>query len=296
MKAAVIINRSGDSAKTEENEKLIKNTFEDLNVECEVYAIEGSEIENTAKKLAEEDIDVLIAAGGDGTVRTIASILAGGKISLGVLPCGTLNHFAKDIGMPLDIKEAVKAITLGKIKMLDIAEVNNVKFINNSSIGLYPYMVKERETEQEQGLRNKWAAMFLAMVRTFKKFPLYNVEIKIKGKLVKLSTSIVFVGNNKYIVEFYNVGSRNRLDEGVLSLYLTCCKSRLCLIRLSFLSFINRMRQDRDFEMSSATEVTINSRRKYIDVSLDGEVTRMTPPLLYKINPKSLPVIVPVTE
>lgn len=296
MNAAVIINSSAGAEKSEENARLIRDAFKELDTDCEVHILAGSEIESTVKKIIESGIDILIAAGGDGTVSSIAGILAGGKTPLGVLPCGTLNHFAKDIGIPMDLSEAVKVTVNGKATLVDTAEVNGIRFINNSSIGLYPSIVKDRVAEQEQHSRSKLSALFFAFICTFKRFPLYSVEIKTDDKLIKLKTPIVFVGNNRYIIEFYSIGERSKLDEGVLSLYIARCKMRLCMLKLALLSLIGKINQHRDFEESYTSEITVKTNKKLIDVSLDGEVLKMTSPLSYKIIPKSLTVMVPLNK
>lgn len=293
MKAAVIMNKSAGSAKSDDIEKSITNAFKEVNIECQVYKIESSEIKNHVKEIVENGIDVVVAAGGDGTVSTIANLLAGNKTPLAVLAFGTLNHFAKDIGMPLDLEEAVKVIADGKVKMLDIAEVNERRFINNSSIGLYPHMVRKREWVEKQNKSNKWVAMFHAIINTFKRFPLYRVKVGIDGTSINCSTSAIFVGNNKYKMELFNPGTRSRLDEDTLTLYLTHCKTRFCMIKLAFLSLFNMLDPTKDFENYYIKEVTLETKKKTIAVSVDGEVIHLNSPLNYKILPKILPVIVP---
>ncbi|MDQ3020059.1 MAG: diacylglycerol kinase family lipid kinase [Bacteroidota bacterium] len=277
-------------------EELIKKYFEESKVRCEVFSIEGSEIQNKVKELSEQQFDIIVAAGGDGTVSSVAGILAGGNIPLGVLPCGTLNHFAKDIGMPLELEDAIKVIIAGNVVMLDIAEVNGRKFINNSSIGLYADTVKKREAEQKHLYREKWAAMISAFFHSFKRFSLYGVEMKVKEKKTRLYTALAFVGNNKYTTELKNPGGRDRLDEGILSLYMTKCKTRFCLIKIFLSSLINKHEKSEDFVMHYTENVVLKTYKKFLDVSVDGEVVRMNSPLLYKIIPKSLPVVVPVKK
>jgi len=293
MKIAIITNKSSGTVPSEEKQQLIQDAFKECNVQFELFILDSSEVEKKVKQLMESNIDAIVAAGGDGTVSLLAGLLAGSKTMLGVLPLGTLNHFAKDVGIPQDIKEAAEIITKGNIKKIDIAEVNGRKFINNSSIGLYPHIVKKRDKDQKINNRNKWVAMFFAAIETLKKHPTFNVTISSKGTSVNLSTYFVLIGNNKYKMEFFNPGIRDRLDEGLLTLCITRCKTRWCMIRLSFKAIFNMLDNENDFEMYFVDEVTLNTGKKNLAVSMDGEVVNMNSPLKYKILPKQLSVIVP---
>ena len=105
---------------------------------------------------------VVAAGGGDGTVNAVASVLVGTETTLGVLPLGTLNHFAKDIGIPLEMEEALAVLRDGKVQHVDVGTVSDRIFINNSGLGLYPDMVFNRERRQNRarpnGLPSFWRA------------------------------------------------------------------------------------------------------------------------------------------
>ncbi|MEO6696135.1 MAG: diacylglycerol kinase family protein [Ignavibacteria bacterium] len=293
MKISIVINDSSGSTEQQETEKLIKEAFDEVNIHYDLFFLKGNEIENKIKNLITENPDAIVCGGGDGTVSIAAGILSQGKIPLGVLPLGTLNHFAKDIGMPLDIKEAAKVIARNRIQKIDIAEVNGRRFINNSSIGLYPHIVKKRDIDQKENNRSKWVAMFFASIATLKNPRLYNVTIKTNEDKAQLSTLFIFVGNNKYIMKFFNPGTRDRLDEGLLTLCITRCKTRWCMIRLTFKALFNKLQEENDFEMHFVEEVTLDTGNKKLSVSMDGEVVKLSSPLTYKILPKILSVIVP---
>ena len=117
------------------------------------------------------ETDAIVVGGGDGSIRTLASVLAGTDVPLGVLPLGTLNHFAKDLGIPLQVEEAAAIIAAGRTRVVDLAEVNGETFINNSSIGIYPYMVIDRERRRARHKLAKWMAMVPAFFRMLRHFP-----------------------------------------------------------------------------------------------------------------------------
>jgi len=120
--------------------------------------------------------DVLIAAGGDGTVSTVAAAAARAGKTFGVIPCGTLNHFARDAGIPLELDAAVDVLAAGYTRMLDTGVVNDRIFINNASLGAYPRMVWERNRARRRGLPRP-LAMTLAVARTW--FDLRSLTVRL---------------------------------------------------------------------------------------------------------------------
>ena len=109
------------------------------------------------QRVKRNEVDVIVAGGGDGTIHTIAAVLAGTGVPLGILPLGTLNHFAKDLGIPMELHDAVDVVAAARGVNVDVGEVNGIVFINNSSIGVYPYMVLDRERLRRRRRLQKWA-------------------------------------------------------------------------------------------------------------------------------------------
>jgi diacylglycerol kinase family enzyme len=206
---------------------------------------------------------------------------------------GTLNHFAKDLGLPLDLADAARVIATGRPRPIDVAAVNDRVFVNNSSIGLYPHVVRHRDQMRERLGRGKWLAMFLAIIAVFRRFPLVRVRLLVHGEDWMRTTPFVFVGNNQYEIESFNLGGRSSLEKGDLCVYFANRTGRLGMLRLALRALIGRLRQDRDFNALCATEVTIDTSRPHLPVAFDGEVEQMTPPLTYRILPKALNVMLP---
>jgi diacylglycerol kinase family enzyme len=128
----------------------VAGLFAERDWKCEFSLLgSGASVGELARN---EDAQVVfVAAGGDGTVNAVASAVAGTERCMGVLPVGTLNHFAHDLGLPLKLEAAVAAITGGRTRGIDVAEVNGAVFVNNSSIGAYPTMVLDRERMRKSG-------------------------------------------------------------------------------------------------------------------------------------------------
>ena len=234
----------------------------------------------------------VVAAGGDGTVRSVAAGLIGSHTPLGVLPLGTLNHFARDLGIPLDLKLAVETIVAGHQRSVDVGAVNDRIFVNNSSIGIYPDIVAAREDLRRQG-RRKWTAFALATARILRQYRGVRVRLE-AGTLTKTAvTPFLFVGNNEYQVEGIHLGSRVRLDAGCLFAYLAPRLRGPDLPKLLALALTGRVMEQHVLESFATRDLEVETPARAVRVALDGEVTYMTVPLRYRILPRTLPVIVP---
>src|SRR6185436_11929037 len=164
---------------------------------------------------------LLVAAGGDGTINAVAGVVRGTGTALGILPFGTLNHFAKDLHIPLDPAEAARVIAAGKRMAVDVGEVNGRIFINNASLGLYPGMVKERDRQQRRLRRSKRHAMVWATLAVLQRPPVLDLRLDLDGEVHDYRAPYVFIGNNVYRMEGFDIGTRERVDEGCLSVYTT---------------------------------------------------------------------------
>ena len=246
-----------------------------------------------AREAAQNDDDVIIAAGGDGTISAVASQLVDTKKTLGVLPIGTLNHFAKDLRIPLDLAAAVRTAVQGRVAAVDAAEVNGRVFINNSSLGLYPRIVSKREEQQERLGRGKWPAFVWATAHAFRRFPFLDLRITVHGRELARQTAFLFVGNNEYHITGFNLGARKCVDRGNLGLYLTHRTGRLGLFRLALHALFGRVDQAKDFEAFCVKEAHIETRRRRLLVACDGEVEWMQTPLHYRSRQNALRVLVP---
>ena len=288
----VIVTANAGSGFGAENFGSLADLFDARGVDANVHlASDGPEISRLARQ-AVESADVIVAGGGDGTVSTIASIVASAGKTLGVLPLGTLNNFSKDLGIPQSIAEAVGIVADGTAKQIDLAEVNGHVFINNSSIGLYPQMVLHRVEHQRLG-RGKWHAAFWAALQMFRLSPFLKVRIDINNKTFLRKTPFVFVGNNEYEMDLYNIGRRVSLHDGVLSVYFLHRGGRLGVSLLLYHTLFGQLKQWEDFEEVDTDKLTIQTRKKKLHVAVDGEVREMRSPLNYRILPKALNVIVP---
>lgn len=262
-------------------------------VAAAVERVPAAKLGKRARKAARRGAAVVVAAGGDGTVSAVAGALAGTRTALGVLPTGTRNHFARDLGVPLDIEAAARVLAEGVERTVDVAEVNGRRFVNNSSIGLYPRVVVDRDGQRARLGRGRWLAMVIAVARAFRRSSALEVALEDGDRTTEHRTPFVIVGNNEYAARLFSVAGRDSLCEGRLGVYLSRRTGRFALLRLAFRALIGRLKQAKDFEAHRLPEVLIRSARRRLRVAVDGEVVTMRPPLHYRIRAQALRVVAP---
>jgi len=293
VKLEVIVNNSSGPGHEDGVQQRLAKAFKAAGLEAKIsLAHTGAEVIALAQRAARGDAETIVAGGGDGTISSVAATVMDKGKTLAVLPFGTMNHFAKDLGIPLDLEGAVQTIIAGYETTVDVGEVNGHIFINNSSLGLYPSIVRERERQQRLGW-GKWPAYIWAALAVLRRYPFLDVRVGVDGRELKSRTPFVFIGNNEYEMETLNIGSRARLDKGELSLYMTNRTGRFGLIRLALRALLGGLRQEKDFVALCTNEIWIGTRHKRVRVALDGEVTMIAPPLRYRARPGALRVLTP---
>ena len=297
MRIIVLMNQAAGTASKEEiSAATIEAAFRAAGVDATVEQVEGKAMATRARAVLDDGFDAIVAGGGDGTVSCVAGVVAGTKTPLGVLPLGTLNHFAKDIGIPADLEGAVRAIAAANVRALDLGEVNGETFINTSSLGFYPPVVQERDRQRKHLGRGKWLAALSALVKVLPRVHALRLTIKVDGQTLHRTTRLVFAGNNEYRMSLFTQGERKGLDSGLLYLYLVKRPSRLLLLRLALRALFSDAGTTDDFESFSVPSFTIENRRKSqrkVLVFLDGEVKSLAPPLLYRARARDLLVLAP---
>jgi diacylglycerol kinase family enzyme len=258
-----------------------------------VLAKDGDEMVASARRALQQGVKLVAAGGGDGTINAVASVIAGSGVHFGVLPLGTLNHFAKDVGIPLELDEAVRNLASGMPRKVDVGEVNGRIFLNNSSLGLYPDIVRDREKQQRRLGRGKWLAALWAAAGALRRYPFLSMRLVVEGERLARRTPFVFIGNNRYTMEGLAIGERDCLDDGLLSLYVAQHPTRLGLLRFAIDALLGKLGTERNFDVFVAPEMEIETHHARLHVATDGEVTMMESPLRYRVRPGALTVLVP---
>lgn len=275
----------------------IADEFDVHGISAEIFLGFGSALVRRAKEVvAAGAAGAIIAGGGDGTVGSLAAVVADTAIPLGVLPLGRFNHFARDLGIPPALDLAIGIIAAGHVARVDSGEVNGHLFVNNSSLGAYPFMVLDREKlrwRRGLALPLAWGIVVWKLLRNF---PLRRFSVRTAGRAEIWRTPCLFIGNNRYELQLVPLGRRPGINAGELWVYIARQQTRTSLIWFMLRLLIDLRRATTGLHVFPCAAVEIGSRAPWIAVALDGEVVRMRPPLRYRIRPGSLCVYAPVSS
>jgi diacylglycerol kinase family enzyme len=297
MRVHAVINRKAGSALGYSAEQLASEAeadFEEAGHEIEVHVVDPEDIEAALDKAVAADPDILVAGGGDGTIRSAASRLLGSTIALGVLPLGTVNRLARDLNIPLEPRAAIRALASGGCREIDVAEVNGEIFLCNSMLGLPSEISQER-----QNLRGRpfWQRVrgYFKLLRTILASR-RHLELSIdgderKGRRVRVLS--LAVSNNVYRKQPSLIFTREALDQGKLGVYIAKPHSGLGLLWVLARAALGFWTGDDRLDSLSARKVVIKTRKKRLRLSNDGEVETLKTPLYYQIHPKALKVFAP---
>ena len=294
-RVTVLLNRGGGAVAADPQiaDKAGK-ALGDAGVDADIELVSGGECAVRCRAIAERGDGLLVVGGGDGTISAAASALVGTQTKLGILPLGTLNHFARDLGIPTDLDEAAQLIARGHVRRVDVGEMNGRIFINNSAIGLYPLMVVDRDLQRRRLGRSKRVAMLVASLRTLIRFNHHRLTLTVnEDRTGRVDTPLLFVGNNEYRTDIGAAGTREKLDGGELCVFVMRKKTRRGMIAASIRALFNRVRPGDMVRLDDVERLQVASHRSQLAVSLDGEVVRAEPPLDYKIRKQALLVIAP---
>lgn len=276
----------------------ITEAFAAAGAEADVQVVAPARFAATMRRLWDGDRrpDAIVVAGGDGTVNCAAAEAVGTDLVIGVLPLGTFNHFAKDLGLPTDLPGAAAALVSGEIRSVDVGEVNGRVFVNNSALGVYPEMVALRDRIRDQRGWGKIRAVPVAALHVLRSFPVHRFDLHGSDGFSRdrVRTPFVFVGNGAYDDSSGKVGERGSLVDGHLGLYVARVVSRWGLVRTIARTVTSGTQAARDLDRAEVSELVVSGRVKRLRVALDGEVCWLRTPLRYKTCPGALRVLAPV--
>ena len=296
MKLPVLINPGGGTAGKDAADR-VRAALYRAAIDAAIELVSGPDLADRARELAGGGAKAVVTAGGDGSLSAVGGALAGTGTALGILPLGTRNHFARDLGISFDLDHAAKILAAGHRQQIDVAELNGRTFVNNSAIGLYPSMIADRDGQQDRLGRSKKAAMLVAGLRTLARFHHYRLSLTVNdGDQAIVETPLLFVGNNLYHLAMPRAGCRDRLDGGLLSVVVARKSGRIGLARMMLSSLLGRSNPGQLAELDRVSHLRVASRRASLTISLDGETLCLPPPLDYRIRPKALWVIAPPAQ
>lgn len=301
----ILINVSSGS-RGERREALVESSFQEAGAVANLIPFRSSShlseiVRRTAERALEEG-GTMVVAGGDGTINSSLPSLLEYELPLGILPSGTFNYVAREFGIPLDLKEAVKALVTGRIIEVPVGQVNTRPFLVNASLGLYPSLLEDRERAKRKYGRNRPLALTSSMIslvtRRAQKFELEvqrgSAEDGPLGAPHELEIATLFIGNNA--LQLKRLGFEPSASQNELTAIALRTPTPLRLLELGTRAAFGSLANAKDilsFPFETLTARVRNTYRKGVKVALDGEIMRLHSPLTIRSSPRKLRLIVP---
>jgi diacylglycerol kinase family enzyme len=260
----------------------------------DVREVEPAKLEEEIRNAVAAGAGRVLVAGGDGSIGTGATAVCGTPVELAVLPAGTLNHFAIDSGIPMDLAEALK-VGLGTTTMtVDVGYAGERVFLNTSSIGAYVTFVRLRDRlEKRFGYR---LASLIAMIRIFVMMPTVGVAIEVEGKMQTYRTPLVFIGVGERELQLPTFGSRVKNGRRGLHVFVVRGRQRARLFVVALAAAargVESVSRTPELDAFIVDSCTVQMRRRRALVSFDGETEVMNAPIEYRIERDALRIVVP---
>jgi diacylglycerol kinase family enzyme len=286
MKVLVLLNAAAGTlaaSKSQDEADRLRARFAHHGVEADVRAVPGPELVKLAREARDSRAyDLVVAGGGDGTLNAVGSQLVGGDVEFAVLPLGTLNHLAKEVGMPEDLDASVDALVTGRTIDLSVGEVNGQVFLLFCAIGLYSDVVRHRDAQRKSLGRAKWTAMAVAYCKMIARWPLMRVRIKTGGQSFRRLTPLVYVGVSDHQLKLMGLEETSCGGRDALNVYLAAKPHRRGLVWMAIKAMIHRLHPGKDFELLCTDELEVSPHRRHVRVGYDGEVTTLESPLRFR--------------
>jgi diacylglycerol kinase family enzyme len=294
---AILLNTGSGSGREPADPEALRAKFAARGLAADVFRCEaGESLPDLLRAALETKPACLVAAGGDGTVNAVAAAALEHDIPLGILPLGTLNHFARDLDIPGEPEAAVDMIAAGNERRVDVATANGRLFLNNASLGLYATMVVDRERQERRLGRGQWSALLRATVAALRDPEAFEVAIEADGRALRRRTPFVFVGNNDYIVQGPDAGRRASVDDGLLAVYVLHPRTAAGLLWLALRTLLRGTAGARDLDAFATRALEVRARGARLPFARDGEVEALDAPIRFAVWPGALRVLAPAPE
>jgi diacylglycerol kinase family enzyme len=238
----------------------------------------------------------IVVAGGDGTINMVASACVEANRPLGLLPAGTFNYVARNLGVPTEVSEAVALIVHGQLRQVDIGEINGRIFLNNAGLGLYARMLEHREHDKRRFGRSRIVAFVSGMRCLLSSHPLFAVELEADGHAERHLTTTLFFGCNSLQLQHFNAAAAECLRHQKLAVLSLKLRSRWEVIVAACAGLMGRLDAVKTTDTFCASNVRVQTRRRVLKVAVDGEIVLLRSPLDVVLRPGALQVFAPPVE
>ncbi|RLQ88214.1 diacylglycerol/lipid kinase family protein [Notoacmeibacter ruber] len=294
MKAIAVLNTDGGTLQTTDLDAFsdhLRRSFEERGHEIEIRRVAGEEIVEALEQAA-DDAEIMVVGGGDGTVSAAAAIAWKKERVLGVLPAGTMNLFARSLGLPLDLNEAAEALAQMNIGPSDIADMDGKAFVHQFSVGLQPRIVEKRSEIEYHSKIGKMAASTRAALGVFFHPTWFRGELSTDGRKLKSGRfAVITVTNNPYGEG--HMPYADKLTTGQLGVYWSRPLSTFASMRLTKDLLLGTWKRNQDFKEEAGDTVKLRffGKMHHVSASLDGELMEPKNPTIITIHPGGLRAI-----
>ena len=289
----VILNARSGSHRAEKTRQALEKVFGESGRSFQITLVSGETIDRVAEEKAASGCEVLVAGGGDGTICSVAeAALRSGK-TLGVLPLGTFNYFARNLGIPLELEGAAQVILDGFSVRAPVFDLDGRLVLNNASIGIHPAVLLKRRRMYQRWGRNQFSAYLSVLMTAFQRAPRLQVRLQTSEGEVRRETPLVMVCSNAFQMEAFQLVGTECLAEGEFALYVARMEGRATILRLGLRTLLRRLRSGLDYEVVCTSDVTIETRRRYLRAAVDGDLEKVKSPMRFRVAPQPLCVLAP---
>ena len=274
-------------------ERSLRNLFEPRGIDVELHAFSQANLTQTLER-ADASVDAVVVCGGDGSILGVVNALGNRKLPLALLPGGTMNILARDLGLPLELEAAADVIQRGRFRAIDVAYVNDQPFLCNSAIGLMPHLARTREKLREVSWWWKWPTVLRQAIHLLRTYPRLHIRIEMTGETRHFRTRAIAISNNPLADAKGPIPPRDTLDSGKLGIYIARDTSRWSVVSVAAKMLAGTWQDDETVASLAIQSATLSlDRPRLLSVMNDGEPTQIMTPLHYRIQPQALRVLVP---
>jgi diacylglycerol kinase family enzyme len=290
----IVLNARSGSQRAHEMREVLERILGESGRSFGISIDHGKSILGLAEEKAKSGCELLVAGGGDGTICAAAEAALKHGTTLGVLPLGTFNYFAKNLNIPLELEEAARVLLEGRPIRAPVLDLDGRLVLNNASIGLHPAVLLRRRKIYRRWGRSQLNAYLSVVLTAFQPPPRLRVRLAGDAGGATYETPLVMFCSNGFQMETFGLAGMECLESGKFALYVARPAGRARIFQLGLRVIVRKLRPGIDYEAICASDVTIETlQRRRLRAALDGELERLESPMRVRVAPRELRVLVP---
>ena len=300
----IVLNPGSGRGDTERRRVAVQHVLEEADRQYELFVVDDLRqlptMAQRAVELAQRQQGIVVAAGGDGTINTVAQAVLKSGQPFGVLPQGTFNYFSRTYGIPTDITEATRVTLNGTVRPVQVGLVNDRVFLVNASLGLYPQLLEDREAYKKQFGRSRLVAVWAGLRTILRGYSPLVIQLEHEDKAQVVRTPTLVVDNNVLQLTELGIAEASALQQGQLVAITLQPVGTLAMLGLLLRGALGQLGEAETVLSFAFKRLTVRLRHSYgrrrLKVAMDGEVTWLSMPLVFEVAPTPLLLLVPTLD